>query len=63
MGQVYNTIGKNRQAIQFYQQYLEIYQQESISEYTSQEEAISLFYLGLALLKSGKPSRCNCYRI
>lgn len=55
LGLAYKELGDYTQAIQFYQQQLKIDQQTNNLEYI----AISLYYLGLALLKSGEPQQAE----
>lgn len=59
LGIAYDELGSYQEAIQFYQQQLEIYEKRKSSEYIDKREAISLYYLGLALLKSGKPQQAE----
>lgn len=61
LGVAYDFLGKYQQAIQFYRQQLKIYQSKRISAHIDKEEAISLHYLGLALLKSGKPEEAEYF--
>ncbi|MEI2579841.1 CHAT domain-containing protein [Scytonema sp. PRP1] len=60
-GLAYDALENYTEAIQFYQQQLKIYRQEIISGYIDKGEAISLYHLGLALLKSGKPQEAEFF--